>query len=449
MDFDLNDALNSAQFAVYATDERPKRKISDALPPAAKRTMRPASTTLPATRTAYGDLPAELILKIASHVGSDDIAHLSVVDRRSRDILRERRICWSCCKRANTSVDLASMQQLLNEIDSIQEEPSLRFDPVAALWFRLHSLPAAEQTEAFKRLFNAAARIPRHGHRLQELMIESIAKFAREQQIELFDFAYAAAEQRRADQPGLWLALASTLTCLPLWSPQFTMRYQALVGRLASMEQSQQAELVALLAGQLFALQDDPDHAGMTSSAEYATLQLLAQRLPASLQGAPVGALAAAVWALPNTERQLRYTEMRRLALSLPHEQLIIALHPLLAGLSALPPTHHANELSVLESALIRMTLPLRIQAASQLIESTPMLERDLSKQVWRHALRLMDGAAETDVLNVIVSAANRRIIAKLSDEQWHDALIETMDFVQRNYFTKRASVAIVAYLAP
>ncbi|MCG1042886.1 hypothetical protein KQH60_10200 [Mycetohabitans sp. B8] len=70
-----------------------------------------------------------MIQPIASHLSGDDIAQFSALNQRSYRILHERRRAWRGCRRADTVVDLASLQQLLDETQDIQFEPSLRTDP--------------------------------------------------------------------------------------------------------------------------------------------------------------------------------------------------------------------------------------------------------------------------------------------------------------------------------
>ncbi|WXK23840.1 hypothetical protein IHE33_10430 [Mycetohabitans endofungorum] len=114
--------------------------------------------------------------------------------------------------------------------------------------------------------------------------------------------------------------------------------------------------------------------------------------MPAFVQGAPVGALAAAVEMLPKAERAARYAEMRHLALSLPDEQLGIALPGFAAGLSSLPLERRTPEFQRLAFALPRVPPTQRVQVATDLLKHTPEFDDALSKQVWRHALQLLDG---------------------------------------------------------
>ncbi|WP_338927212.1 F-box protein (plasmid) [Mycetohabitans endofungorum] len=453
MDLDFNDVFNAVKFAVYATDGRHSVQAA-AAPPRPARTghvVCNAALPAPASRTTYDDLPPEVIQQIASYLSCDDIAQLSALNQRSYGILRERRLAWRNCRRAETVVDLASLQQLLDDTQDLQFEPSLRTDPVVALWYRLPWLPAAERPEAFKRLFRAADGIPRHGHVIQQLMIVSIAQYAPQQRVELFDFVQAIAEQHRNGHQNLWASLASTLSCLPLGPSQFAARYQALLGRLPSLGQTQQAELIAVLAAQLSVLRDSSHGAALDVSMEYGILQDWTRRLPPSLQGAPVGALAAAVSGLPDAQRPFRYADMQQLALGLPSEQLMITLQQLLLGLATLPAAQHANKLSMLESALLRTPPPVRIQAVHRLIETTPRLHGTLSRQIWQRALRLLDGSDTNgvDALEVLDAARRDGVINMLGKGQRQNAVRETIAFVQRNHLTKQAGAALLACFIP
>lgn len=452
MDLDFNDALNAVKFAVYATDGR--SSVQAAAPPRPTRAghvVCSAGLPAPTSRTAYDDLPPEVIQQIASHLSGDDIAQLSALNQRSYRILHERRLAWRGCRRADTVVDLASLQQLLDETQDIQFEPSLRTDPIVALWYRLPRLPAGERPEAFKRLFRAADKVPRHGHVIQQVMSVSIAQYAPHQRVELFDFVQAIAEQHRSGHQHLWASLASTLSSLPLQPSQFVARYQALLDRLPSLGQTQQAELIAALATQLSALRDGSHGAAPNVSTQYGILQDWTRRLPPSLQGAPVGALAAAVGELPEAQRPFRYADMQQLALELPSEQLIIALQKLLLGLAALPTARHADELSKLESALLREPLPVRVQAVRRLLDITPRLYSTLSRQIWQRALRLLDGGGTdgVDALKVLEAARRDGVITMLGKGERQNAAMETIAFVQRNRLTQQAGAALLACLMP
>ncbi|MEJ2768837.1 F-box-like domain-containing protein [Mycetohabitans sp. B46] len=131
MDLDINDAFNAVKSAVYATDGRYAIQASAAPPRPARIDHIVCRTALaaPASRTTYDDLPPEVIQQIASHLSSDDIAQLSALNQRSYRILRERRLAWHSCRQVDTIVDLASLQQLLDQTQDIQFEPSLRTDP--------------------------------------------------------------------------------------------------------------------------------------------------------------------------------------------------------------------------------------------------------------------------------------------------------------------------------
>ncbi|MEJ2768836.1 hypothetical protein [Mycetohabitans sp. B46] len=247
-------------------------------------------------------------------------------------------------------------------------------------------------------------------------MIVSIVQYAPQQRVELFDFAQAIAEQHRDGHQNLWASLASALSCLPLWPSQFAARYQALLGRLPSLGQTQQAELIVVLATQLSALRNGSHGAALDVSTEYKILQDWTRRLPPSLQGAPVGALAAAVSELSDAQRPFRYAEMRQLAL----------------GLATLPTARHADELSTLESTLLHASPPVRIQAVHRLIKTTPRLHGTLSQQIWQRALRLLEagGTDGVDALEVLDATRRDGVISMLGKGQRENAVMETRAFI-------------------
>ncbi|MCF7697611.1 hypothetical protein KPG66_16705, partial [Mycetohabitans sp. B2] len=91
-----------------------------------------------------------------------DVENFSAVDRRTYHAMQTRRLVYSYWQRANQAVSLASVNQLLNEMDDTLADPVQHVEPLEALRQRLQALPEAEQGEAFKRLFAAAQRIPKH-----------------------------------------------------------------------------------------------------------------------------------------------------------------------------------------------------------------------------------------------------------------------------------------------
>ncbi|WP_338927019.1 hypothetical protein IHE33_10435 [Mycetohabitans endofungorum] len=76
-----------------------------------------------------------------------------------------------CGEQASKVSNLASWQRLIDDIERIQAEPSLRAKPFIALSERLRYLPYEQQGEAFERLFAAADRLPEQGLQIQKKML--------------------------------------------------------------------------------------------------------------------------------------------------------------------------------------------------------------------------------------------------------------------------------------
>ncbi|MCG1055636.1 hypothetical protein KQH49_12150 [Mycetohabitans sp. B5] len=352
--------------------------------------------------------------------------------------MEERRWAWRCYQQAASVSDLASLQQLIGEIEQIQAEPDLRAEPLTALWEQSRSigLSTAYEIEAFKSLFAATDRLPEQGLPLQKTMLASMDKFPRSMRLLMFDFAYTMAEQHRLDQANFWYELAQAL---PQVTPasEYLKRYQALLNRLARLNTPQKAELIPLLAKQLqFNRRIDPT--GSEALSAHIFLQQQTLLLPPSLQGASVGMLAAATEELPAIMRVARYAEMRQLALSLPDEQLGVALRKFPFGLVHLPSEHHAHEFQLLEPALLRVLLEQRVQVARSLLEWALLLGDKFSKQVWQHALQLLDGRDATELLEAL-----SKVRVSLRTPEWQDAVKEVTAFMDRNRFTEQTRTTI------
>jgi hypothetical protein len=372
MDFDLNAALNDYPAYVCALESCPQPAAS-APPP----TLKPASGGLvnpSANRpTTYHDLPSELIQQIGDYVPVQDVGNFSAVDRRTYHAMHSRRVVYRYWQRANQVVSLASVNQLLNEMDGTLVHPAQHVEPLEALRQHLDALPYREQGEAFKRIYAAAQRIPKDGVQIQKaLLLYSLPGFHWNHRDELFDFAYAMAQRRAPEEDNVWTELANCLIFLLAGSAEFVERYQALVARLGFLRVSEQAELIPVLCRQMlgFGRRDD------RLPGLYAVLREHALQLPRSVQGASIGMLASAIWVLPHAERLAQYTQLRDVALSLPDEQLEIALCFLSKGWAELPREHHAYGLQLLEPALLRLLPAQRAQSVlSQLEEVMKLYE--------------------------------------------------------------------------
>ncbi|MCG1054212.1 hypothetical protein KQH49_04240 [Mycetohabitans sp. B5] len=509
MDFDLNATLNNTQAAIYASDEQARPQATAAPPTGVKRSASPVPDTSlkkPKTHTA---LPDKVILTIADHLPANDIPAFSLLDKRTYHLMEEKQWAAHCAKQAGNVRDLASWQQLIDDIERIQAAPSLRAEPLLALSTRFLYLPPQQRVEAFERLFTAAERVPEQGFRIQKRLLLSQRSYTCPQRI--FDFAYAMAERRRPDQENFWPELAELLGEVDyqrfnLRAPQ-RERYQALLNRLAHLDPSEQAKLIPPLADRLtLSREEAPDLASLALAQQQVHQQIASQQgasvdtlaaatrdlseaerdahlaamvnqarlnqintlrrresnilsaymallqqtrsLPPSQQGASVGALAAATQDLPEAERAVRYAEMRQLALSLSDEQLGMALHRLPVGLTGLPPEQHAHELQLLEPALLRVLPAQRVQAALGLLRCSPQLNDVLSRQVWQRALQLLDGSSEAELLELF--SGSRLVSAiefSMHGGKRHDAVNEILAFVDRNRVTESTRAMMFTHM--
>lgn len=471
MDYDSNSTINSVQTALYATESQQAGRPAAAAPPrppgltvpasagerpssmtgaaagSASRPMMHWATNRTSRPTTYHDLPLEIIQQLADHVPFDNIGNLSTVDRRTYRALQERRLSWLCCRRANSArdMDLASMQQLFAEIERIHAEPTLRAEPLDALWPRLSDLPEEQQLAAFQRFFEAAGRVPRQGLQIQKDMVQSILNFSDRLQRPLYEFAYADAERRSREQGSTWAAVASLLRCRSISGSRYENEYQAFLGRLPALDAAGQADLLVELTKLLPGLRREAQ--AETKTIEYyRILQQWVQRLPASHQGAVIGMLANMIWVLPAEHRVMHYADLRQLTLLLPDHQLGEALRYLPTALAVLPIEQHEHELLLLEPAIRRALPEHRIWVALGLLESTTKLNEALSSQLWQRALRLLDGGDETDVL-LVLEEMDDRFIPFLPAQQWENAKNEIRAFVERNPLSEDARAELLEYL--
>lgn len=470
MDSDSNFTINSVQTALYATESQQAGRPTAAPPnppgltvPASVRGQPSAVTRAAADSasrpmvhwaanrtsrpTTYHDLPPEIIQQLADHVPFGDIGNLATVDRRTYRALQERRLSWLCCRRARYAreMDLASMQQLLAEIECIYAEPTLRVEPLDALWPRLADLPEEQQLAAFQRFFEAAGRVPRQGLQIQKEMIRSILNFPNRLQRPLYEWVYADAERRSREQGSTWAAVASLFRCSFSTASRYESEFQAFLGRLPALDVTGQADLLVELAMLLPGMRRG-EHADAKIVQYYGMLQQRVQRLPASHRGAAIGMLAHVIWALPVEHRAVHYADLRHLTLSLPDHQLGDALHYLPSVLGVLPIEQQAHELSLLEPAIQRALPEHRIWVALGLLEGAVKLSEALSSQLWRRALRLLDGGDEADVL-LVLEEIDDRFIPFLPAQQWENAKNEIRAFVERNPLSEDARAELLGYL--
>lgn len=459
----------SHQAAIFVMQERQAAQATAPSGAPLPNVLASASTRLPATKraaeswagdaprrrvrprraTTYHDLPAEILQEIAAHVSFDDIGSLSTATRRTYCALREKRLSWLCCQRADNvyELDFESVQQLLGEIDRIRAEPALRAAPLEALWPRIPQLPDQQQLEAFKRVFEAAGRVPTLGWRIQKDMIGTILELSPRHQLDLYHFAYAAAEQGGAEQGSLWAALAWLLRCLSLKPLHFESEFLALLNRLPSLDVSAQADLIVQLAVLLPNFYDNGTHSNETLMAYYRVVYEWVQRVPASHRGAPLGMLANQIWLLPDAQVPAHYANLRRLTQWLPDHQLGGALRYLPVALETLPSEQHADEIALLEPIIQRVLPEQRTVVALGLLEGATGLNESLSRRVWQRALRLLDGGNEGDVLSVLSEINERHLIPLLSEQQWEDARAEIMAYVERNLLSEATRARLFDYI--
>ncbi|MCG1040094.1 MULTISPECIES: hypothetical protein [Burkholderiaceae] len=441
MDFDLNAALNDYSAYIRALESCPQPAAS--VPPPRQPPSSALANTSASRPTTYHDLPPELIERIGDYVPVQDVKNFSVVNRRTYHAMQTKQLVYRYWQRANQAVSLASINQLLNEMDGTLADPAQHVEPIDALRQRLQALPKAEQGEAFKRLFAAAQRIPKHGLPIQKALMLRFRYLPWYQRLEVFDFAHALVAQRGPEQDNVWPALAIGLINFNIGSPEFIERYQAILARLPSLNVSQQAELISVLVGLLGHLHSDRAHP--SKSAQYAFFYEQTLRLPPAYQGKAVGALADSIWVLPKTEQPVRYAQMRDLALSLPDEQWGIAFRHLpAAGIKALPPDQHAQELALFERHLARVPAAQREGAALGLLSSIRYLDEALSQRVWPQGLDLINGRGEAALLRLLTGLQTYSVFRTINDQKLLSAKAQVIEFMEANRFSEAARARIL-----
>ncbi|WP_338911672.1 hypothetical protein [Mycetohabitans rhizoxinica] len=445
MDFDLNAALNHSRASICASEAYPQPTASLPSP------LKPPSgilVDLPVKRpTTYYELPLELIARIGDNVPVQDVKNFSTVDRRTYHAMQSRRRIYSYWQRASQAVSLASVEKLLEEMDGTLSEPAQHIEPIEALRQRLQALPEADQVEAFKRLFMAADRIPKEGVQIQKAMTAMLSSFPDDEQFELFDFVMAMAQKRRPDDENVWPELADQLTCFPGGAPEYLEGYEALLAQLPYLGDARQAEIITVLSTMLCDFDEANGYPSTKTSELYAILRERVLQLSPSHQGAPVGAMAAAVLALPETEQSIRYAEMRNLAMSLPDEQWGIALYRLPAGFTVLPLDRYAEEFQLLEFGLERVPLAQRVQAASGLLDRVFHMDDMLAKRVWQRALGLLDGTEEAKLFEFLNEIKAMGVTSSLREDNWRIAVDSIMSFMERNRFSEQACSRFIEIL--
>jgi hypothetical protein len=440
MDFDLNAALNDYQAYICALEARPTPAASAPPPP-----QPPSAAWVNSSAkqpTAYQDLPSEVISRIGDYVPVQDVMAFATVDRRTYYAMQTRRLVHSYWQRAKQAVTFQSIHRLLDEMDGTLADPAQYAEPLDALCQRLKTLKAG-RTRVFKRLFAAAQRIPQDGVQIQKALLLMHRDFTYEREwMELFDFAYALAEQREPGQNNVWPELALGLSNFSLdtpETPEFAQWYDKILTRLPSLSVAEQAQIIPTLT----LLLDKFSQADPRIPELYTLLHDYALRLPSSYQGASVGALASYVWQLPEAEQPARYAQMRDWALSLPDDQWGVALQRLPEGLGSFSPKRQAQELALLERYLGRVPTAQRTQAAVGLIRSIYFINDTLAKRGWQQGLSLLNGAGEAALWEVLSELRANGALWHLNNRKWKVAMGEITRFMKANQFSKPAQARI------
>nr|WP_041753755.1 MULTISPECIES: hypothetical protein [Mycetohabitans] len=440
MDFDLNAALNDYQAYICALEARPTPAASAPPPP-----QPPSAAWVNSSAkqpTAYQDLPSEVIARIGDYVPVQDVMAFATVDRRTYYAMQTRRLVHSYWQRAKQAVTFQSIHRLLDEMDDTFADPAQYADPLDALCQRLKTLKAG-RTRVFKRLFAAAQRIPQDGVQIQKALLLMHRDFTYEREwMELFDFAYALAEQHEPGQDNVWPELALGLSNFSIDTPEtphFAQWYDKILARLPSLSVAEQAQIIPTLT----LLLDKFSQADPRIPELYTLLHDYALRLPPSYQGASVGALASYVWRFPEAERSVWYAQMRDWALSLPDDQWGVALQRLPEGLGSFSPKRQAQELALLERYLGRVPTVQRTQAAVGLIRSIYFINDTLAKRGWQQGLSLLNGAGEAALWEVLSELRANGVLWHLNNRKWKVAMGEITRFMKANQFSKPAQARI------
>ncbi|WP_338862274.1 F-box protein [Mycetohabitans rhizoxinica] len=404
-----------------------------------------------ARATRLDDLPPEILRQIATYTPFDDIGSLSTVARHTYYALWDSRRSWLCCERADNvrQLDSSRAHQLLDEIEYIGGAPVLRAAPLQALWPRIPELPQQYQPHAYKRIFEMANRLPTHvALPILEGVIGTLPGLAVEHRLPLYDFVYAAVERSNVDRGRLWAMLAWSLGCLPVDPQHFEREYSVFLNRLPSLDATAQARLLTQLALLLRGFCDNGVHSQATLAGYHRLVYDWVQRLPPSLQGMPVGALAHVIWLLPEPQMSAHYADLRRLTQALPDLQLGHAMRHLPAALAMLPPQHHTAEFALLESMVNRIPAQHREAVALGLLEGSIGLGEALSKRGWQLALRLLDNGDSMQLFAVLDDLAERELLPLLSGQQWADAVDEILQFCERNRLGETDRTMLLDFIA-
>jgi hypothetical protein len=459
MDFDLNAALNNQQTYLCAlpTCPAPAGSTPPPLTPSSGALAKRSATG----PTTYHDLPPEVIQQIGDYVPIQDMGHFSAIDRRTYRSMHDQRLVWHYWQRANQVTSLASVNQLLDEMERTLHQPAQYALPIDALRRRLHTmpqvLPQAERVDAFKRLLTAADRVPKYGVRIQKVMLLTLPHLYQRNALsghecrELIDFAHAMAAQRGPEQENFWPELANAIPILrTLPNDEFVEYYQVFLSRLPLLSVSEQAALIPVLSGVLARFHPGDWRVNVTEL--YATLRERARQLPLSHQGASVGALAAKVWRLPPAERFTVYAELRDWALSLPDEQWGVTLslpskkwgysQCFLQGLYSFSPELRAQEFALIESQLARVPAAQRGHVAFALLHGIDNLDNALVQRVWQQALSLLNGVDAATFSSFLCELRENGSVIPGSS-QWLFAKDEIIRFIHANQFSEAARAQI------
>lgn len=443
----LNATLNDYRSYIYALEVYQKPSAAS-MPPQHK----PADVALanpPVDRpTTYNDLPPEVILRIGSHVPIQDVGSFGAVDSRTYHLMKERRTVWRFWRRAERAVSLSAVKTIIWDLSGLIEDPEQRVEPIEMLQQRLKVLPRAERVEAFQWLCEATDDMPKKGAQTQRALMAMLGDFPIPERILLFNYLSAKLAHRSPDQENLWPDLALQLLSFPLTSPKILEGYNFILAKTSDLPESQQAELIPVLADLLFQFLDKYGYANTLVPQLYAELRERTLRLSMPYQGAPIGALAAVLSALPESERSVRYAEMRNVAMALPDEPWSTALLGLFSGLLALPSHRHADEIAVLERGFARVPLAQRTQVAAGLLECAFFMDASLSRQVWQQALNLLNNADEDQLYRVFDVLKRRGIVlTQLSNAKRDLAISEILSYMKYNRFSEQGRTRILESL--
>ncbi|WP_338927540.1 hypothetical protein IHE33_15655 (plasmid) [Mycetohabitans endofungorum] len=314
-----------------------------------------------------------------------------------------------------------------------------------------------EKFVRFKTLFQAAERI-QGGIDLQREIVEKLEVLTGKLRYQLFHFIYEKVQDQHpqnSDEENFLFEIGKQLALST--NDRYVDEYSDFVKyKLPLLNPAQRAELIPLLldnvnqSDSVFSEYAYENHS--TINVEEFTeiakkLYEITKDLPPPYQGKPIGKLAEIVSNINSEDKVPFYQDVRKLAASLPDDQLCIALPGLVEGLMALPIDEHrrTDEFKWLNGPLARVGPEHRAQAALNLLRNVYMVRKNtfLFEWMWQSAVNLLHGTGENKLFDVLSELRKVETLFLLDDKQWQIAEGGIRDFMDRHQFSSQARAQI------